>query len=474
MYVKFLYSRKMHSSFFDYNISRPYPFKWFTPLALIVIAIAAIPISIINLGSNGYFLAAQYSHDPNATVSERPHNNWPSFWITKFRPTCQSANIPINTRLLTNNTALTYTLTSVVQKAEANQTFSSSLVYHNNVLSDCTIDHIAVRLESTGRTATQIGLSNWGVDAQAFISCNLDTDDQGLTTFNLTAEYNFIPETVSVYAGFYKFVGRNKTAKASLYWGESLLSTYSLHLGRDASISNFSGKAALVSKGVITFTPNNRSPTDLINLNFFDVLFRFIAPTPDNLWGFDDGESMPNISSNSFKMDFWSSVDTFAKSFYSTVLTDLGQTSSHPNILTDAILLEHFTTNFSSIISTQMSRGSSVPEPAQEPFNTLNATETLGINPSVLAATYLCAVPRKKPTGTLIVSVLAADLVFLHSLFKVLNLVVRWWVKRKDRQAHVCEGCLEGKELLDDSDEVPLRPMRVSQDGSYESVPVGP
>lgn len=436
----------MHSSYFEYNISRPYPFKWFTPLALISLAIAAIPISIINLGSYGYTLAAQYSHDPNATVSERSHNNWPSFWITKFRPTCQSANIPINTRLLTNNTALTYTLTSVVQKAnEANQTFSSSLVYHNNVLSDCTIDHIAVRLESTGRTATQIGLSSWGVDAQAFVSCNLDTDDQSLTTFNLTAEYNFIPETVSVYAGFYTFVGRNKTAKASLYWGESLLSTYSLHLGRDAFISNFSGKDALVSKGVITFTPNKLFSTDLINLNFFDVLFRFIAPTPNNLWSFDDGESMPNISSNSSKMDFWSSVDTFAKSFYSTVLTDLGQTSSHPNILTDAILLEHFTTNFSSITSKQMSRGSSIPEPASEPFNSLNTTGTLGINPSVLAATYLCAVPRMKPTVTLIVSVLAADLVFLQTLWKLLNLVVDWWVKRKYRQANVCKGCLEGK-----------------------------
>ena len=462
----------MHSSFFNYNISRPYPFKWFTPVVLTGLAFAIPPLSLINLGSSGYTLAAQYSHDPNATVSGIFYNDRFSHLIIKLEPTCQSVNIPINTKVLTNNTALTYTLTDVLQKTdEANQTLSS-LVYHNNILSSCTIDHIAVRLESTSRTASQIGLSNWGVDAQAFISCSLDTDDQRLTTFNLTAEYNYIPETVSVYSGFYTFVGQNKTAKASLYWGESPLSMYSLHLGRDIIISGLSEDSQLVSKGVITFTPNNRSSTDLINLNFFDVLFRFIAPKPDNSWDFHDGESMPNISSSDLKMEFWPSVDTFAKSFYSTVLTDLGQTSSYPNILTDASLLEHFTSNFSNITSTQIQGHSSVPGPAREPFNTLNSTESLGINPSVLAATYLCAVPRKKTTGTLIVSILVADFVFLKILWMLFNLVMGMCVKRKDKQANLCEGCLERKELLDDSDEVPLRPIQVSRDSDYESVSI--
>lgn len=219
----------MHSSYFDYNISRPYPFKWFTPVVIIGGAVAVVLLSILNLGSSGYTLAAQYSHDPNATVSVRRSQYWPSLPTTKPQSTCQSANIPVNTRLFTNNTALTYTLTNVLQKADdVNQTFSSSLVYHNNILPNCTIDIIAIRLESLGRTAAQIALSSWGVDAQAYISCSLDTQDQSFTTFNLTAEYNFIPDTVSVYSGFYSFIGRNERAKACLYWGESLLSMYSL------------------------------------------------------------------------------------------------------------------------------------------------------------------------------------------------------------------------------------------------------
>ena len=98
----------MHSSFFEYNISRPYPFKWFTPAVVIGGAVAVVLLSILNLGSSGYTQTVQYSHDPNATVSDEASSKyWRSFPTTKPQATCQSVNIPINTRLLTNNTALT-------------------------------------------------------------------------------------------------------------------------------------------------------------------------------------------------------------------------------------------------------------------------------------------------------------------------------------------------------------------------------
>lgn len=475
-------TRTMHSSFFEYNISRPYPFKWFTPVVVIGGAVAVVLLSILNLGSSGYTQTVQYSHDPNTTVSnETSSKYWRSFPTTKPRATCQSVNIPINTRLLTNNTALTYTLTNVSQNTDrANQTFSSSLVYHNNILPDCTINNIAVRLESLGRTAAQIALTKWGVDAQAYISCNLDTNDQRRTVFNLTAEYNYIPDTVSVYSGFYTFVGRNERERASLYWGESLLSMYSLQLDRDVFSANLVVDDHRVSQGVVTFTPNG-STTDFTRPDFFDMLFRFIAPKPDNSFEVWPPDQVPGLSTDPQEwwaavdtwaddfaaMDMWSSVDSFAKSLYSTVLADLGQRSSYPNILTDARLLEHFTSNFS-----QMYEDYTIAGPAKAAFSTLNSTGSLGINPSVLAATYLCEVPRQKPMGTLIVSILVADLVFLQALWILLKLVVEAYLTRKDKQANLCEGCLGQKELLDGSEVVSLRPTQVRRESSYEMVAI--
>lgn len=108
LYVKIPDIRTMHSSYFDYKISRPYPFKWFTPVVIIGGAVAVVLLSILNLGSSGYTLAARYSHDPNATVSVGRSQYWPSLPTIKPHATCQSANTPVNTRLFTNNTALTY------------------------------------------------------------------------------------------------------------------------------------------------------------------------------------------------------------------------------------------------------------------------------------------------------------------------------------------------------------------------------
>lgn len=46
----------MASSMFDYSISRPYPFRWFTPVVIVGGAIALVLFSFLNLVSTGYYL----------------------------------------------------------------------------------------------------------------------------------------------------------------------------------------------------------------------------------------------------------------------------------------------------------------------------------------------------------------------------------------------------------------------------------
>ncbi len=45
----------MDSSMFSYNISRPYPFRWFTPVVFVGGAIALVLFSLLNLVSTGYY-----------------------------------------------------------------------------------------------------------------------------------------------------------------------------------------------------------------------------------------------------------------------------------------------------------------------------------------------------------------------------------------------------------------------------------
>ena len=140
----------MNSSLFTYNITRPYPFAWFTPVAFIGGAIAIVIFSLLNLASTGYYLSAEYSTNPNVTDSGRVwFYHWPSFLTSKVQPTCQPLNIQVNSNFFTNQTGLTYTLTAAWQPSNGTiQDVSLSLTYHNNPIQSCVINSIEVDLEA--------------------------------------------------------------------------------------------------------------------------------------------------------------------------------------------------------------------------------------------------------------------------------------------------------------------------------------
>jgi hypothetical protein len=143
----------------------------------------------------------------------------------------------------------------------------------------------------------------------------------------------------------------------------------------------------------------------------------------------------------------WLAADSLAKSFYSTILTDLGQETAKQNILQSPQLLQHFTANFTTILSTVDTDETTPTEaagPAMEDYDTLHdTTGPLGVRTATLAVNYLCNVPQRKPWSELIVSILVANLVFMRTLWSVFNLVMDKWVKDRDGKRNWCEGCLK-------------------------------
>jgi len=103
-----------HQSIFSYSLSRPFPFRWFTPGTVVGAIVFTALFSFLNFASSGYNLIVQTSSNPNVTISQGDWlQHWPSFLTTKVQPTCQPANIVVNSQFFTNQTALKYTLTSV-------------------------------------------------------------------------------------------------------------------------------------------------------------------------------------------------------------------------------------------------------------------------------------------------------------------------------------------------------------------------
>lgn len=426
-----------------YNTTRKLPFRWLPLLIILEFAAALILFSLINLGSVGYDLVTVYSSNPNATVSEADKSSIPAFLRSKSRPSCESVNLDIGKTFSTNNSALTYTLNAV---DDGETVSAASLVYHNNLLNNCTIGNVLINIESTSRNMAQQAIIRYGIDLSAHVACNIASRGGSDIALNLNANYNYIPSTVNIYDGFAAFPGRNATTLASLYWAEISLINYwydlaaQFHTTSDSMINQSLPKAALY------FNASRSSTKDISSFRFFETLYR-IAAADEN--GVDRGGSYANNTSKDVadtmkSWSFYASADALAKTFYSTIITDLGQVASKPNIFADARLLEFFSSNFTRINSTVHEFDSRVPATPVGSYKSLKSTSgPLGVSPSVISARYLCQIPRRKSMGNFLISILVADLVLLQALWMITIWIATYFAERKDKRANWCEGCLE-------------------------------
>lgn len=138
--------------------------------------------------------------------------------------------------------------------------------------------------------------------------------------------------------------------------------------------------------------------------------------------------------SGTFPSSWWAAAEKLAKSAYSTVLVDLGQ-SEPSNLLLDGEALQKFTADFNAT-------GELTTGPGRRPYvYSPNDDKRLNTTPAVIQATYLCNKPRRKNTGTIVWLIILADIVFLQALWVIYKAVVDAWLLRKCNGANSCEGC---------------------------------
>ncbi|KAK7931339.1 hypothetical protein PG985_002051 [Apiospora marii] len=468
-------SENMYHSAFSYNLTRPYPFRWFTPVVVIGGIIITVLVSFFNFASNGYELVATSSNDPNATVNDPSQHGgikWPSYFIGNSRATCAPATLPLKTLIYTQNNAISYTLTSVWRaKDDGTAAGLGSLVYHNNMLQNCNVTKVSIDI--TGmytQSVKDLAVSHAGVLATALATCSVDIDTsqarpaQGPTYFELSGTYRLVNPEVKT------FLSRNATTATSLYWGESMLNMYWMLTAKAYIDSAEPTRPDGTFSAAITLkrrsTADNGTEEEVMDDDFF-----YVECYTEN--SFCEPHNITSLSSLKDEKEpwhpyprIWNRVNLLGKAMWFTVMTDLGRNESDvPNMLTHPNLLANLTANLTKevewwkVIQAANEPPQSIdprvhtyPDPnlALKSFDPTQTTQpSLGATPAFLSTNYICQVPRTKAPGTLFFSILVADLVLLQAVWVAFRFVVDMVSQRKYPAMRYCARCTDGVELAE-------------------------
>lgn len=144
-----------YESRFRYALERPYPFRWFTPVAIVSGVCVVVLFSFVNIAADGYVQSVVYTTSPNSTLAEHHWYAYPPWsWISTAKSTCQSPGISIGNFYYTSNQETgSYTVTNMNTTLESGEgaaypgLTSKTLgitTYLSNTLHNCTMSDMMV------------------------------------------------------------------------------------------------------------------------------------------------------------------------------------------------------------------------------------------------------------------------------------------------------------------------------------------
>lgn len=123
-------------------------------------------------------------------------------------------------------------------------------------------------------------------------------------------------------------------------------------------------------------------------------------------------------------------LDVFAKSYYSVVMWDLNFDRQN-NAFASKESMDYLV----STISSATGNDTMTPSPI------LGSPDLVG-NHARFEMQYICSVPQKKDTGSLIISVVVANIVLLCVFWNIFNWVALRYLRSRDPNWDFCRGCL--------------------------------
>lgn len=434
-----------HESFFSHNITRPYPFRWFTPVVLGGGIIVTVLVSFLNVAASGYELVTTSTTDPKGVRSGAEwFDSWPK-WLASTRASCDPATMPLQTSMYTNKTAFLYTLASVQGRDEwfaglGKRSGRGALIYDDDTLSWCNVTSLRINIDSNLQTAGQLSQSSVGAALTMNIECLVERPGENTTYLDLVTTHELVSQ------GIGSGLGAVGVGEAS-FFGAIMLSTYWKELATKYYLENVNlDRPFYKAEVTLERTAGARSMRpvtmeEIVGMDFLSVDSCWLVPL--NSTGFSHAdeycndrtisELAQNGTDDKVLPSIWQPLSMLGTAMWFAVLADLGR-DDHilPNILTHPQEVRNLT-KVDFILG---------------PYDDAQPK----ITPSVFSTTYICQVPRLKSTGTLIVSVLVADLVMLQTIWKIFVLAVDHFVASKEEESIYCEGCARNLKEKEKSD----------------------
>lgn len=456
------------NSFFHYNISKPFPFRWFTPVAVIGGLLCGLFLTFANFGSSSYYLKTQYTDTPEELVT-KAKSEWylkaPWNWGDTPQTDFETASLSVGSQMFTTNLGFRYTLDNVAKyENESNNHVSlPSVPYRRQILENCTVNAIELRLRKIGQPVPPTSWWTWDDSSTvAYASCWIWSHE------------NEHPEKLKLDlrtvmgnpTGFGYIINNNNTMNAtSLWWGSRLLNIY--YYGTLMSMAEV--KSSQDAQNALKAMFKYRSAgTDPQSNNYF-YLVSYIVEQGGAIFS-DDKDFVEQRYNNASY--FWSRPMTeglqFAKMFRSIMEVDFG-VNDQKNLLLDNDLLQYAInspddfnrpldgdfmnrTEAADSLAWKYANGINGPSasfdidgantPVKDAYRLFkDKLGPLQTQPARLYAQYACSIPERKSMGSLLLALLLADLVFLQALWKTYKFAVETYLERTDPQSNVCEGC---------------------------------
>ncbi|EXK44702.1 hypothetical protein FOXG_03852 [Fusarium oxysporum f. sp. lycopersici 4287] len=479
----------MHSSWFSYPITRPFPFRWFTPVAIVGGLILMVLFTIINLASSAFYLKPIFTDDPNGTTTKsvRWFMKAPLNWDNNMKVKCQPKILSVGDRVFSTNLGFQYSvkaLTSSDDDSGFRKTYPS-IAYLNNTLEDCYLTRVDINLRKSDARASNSWWLSWITTfTDATASCNVMTSE-GLVNIILGVEYTGQSDHIYDYV-----IEDDYKTHASTWWGTRLLNVYFTGILSTMSQTQDLGDDSYWMTGGITFT-TNPNIKDIRDPKLFNLAGWFLSSD-----GFIQNEPLNDTSfiktDPKFVPVVWESLH-YTRILHSLIAVDLGNQNA-PNLLLDKKDLQYAILppddpnrkngsflNDSSLTG-QATRYAQIPTPGaplpptDKNLVLLNETYDrfasemgpLESKDATIVSQYLCSVPQSKSPGIMLLAILLADLVFLQAAWVIYNWIAGSMLS--ESQMQTCQGCVESPVQVIEKEGLLGEGKTTVTSGSYVSV----
>lgn len=484
-----------YRSYFGYGLSRPFPWRWYTPATVTLFIVSLIITTFLNLATTGFSMIPVKSSDlrhPLEINGTRAQHNLLMlgyFLNPNLKPSCQPVSINVGDKISSPYYGLfSFSLTRIriLDPDTGKNRTDSAFRYFFNPIKSCKATSGVIEIEGPGQTAQQMSWNAWNPTLRYSFECVIevameppfavDSDLQNTINYlDLTADYTYLPPNVPLSNGsftdrmLYRLPIEGIEEKPVLAWAESLLTMYWARMSLKLAELNqqFKDAGMAMNKGAISFRRNSELDDAGLD-NYYAYRYQFRSATGDLLASSANKSLVVPLLDKGQEPNIWETVDRLAKTIRNVVLYDLHWKFDH-NILLNYTMMEQYTQNFTHFMDELSNKSISAsvrtrPWPYTTPFKR-PAGETSDLDramlkklqgkPPFLDVNFNCDMAMMKPVLEIVLEVAVQNVVLLGTIYGLWTWLICNYVltkhERKDEIAY-CEGCLKKQRNARDDD----------------------